>query len=118
MTIYTIAAGLASIITSLEFPTPEAGMASATGNMGFVLVPITLFFTETDLKKDPTVFSVILTILGGILIAIAGIDVIFSFIGSIILFYGFNLFVPISYAWAEKVSPLGLELPRLYYVMG
>jgi len=106
MTVYTIASGLTSILASLGFPAPEAGMIAAIGDIGFILVPITLFFTGDRLeRKTWTVFSVILTILGGILIAMAGTNIALSFIGSIILFYGFNLWVPISYTWTAESFP-------------
>jgi len=106
MTVYTLAAGLTSVLASLGFPPPEAGMIAAIGVIGFILVPITIFFTGDRLeRKTWTVLSVIFTILGGILIAIAGTDVTLSFIGSIVLFYGFNLWVPISYTWTAESFP-------------
>jgi len=92
ITVYTLGAGFTSILASLGFPAPEAGMITAIGVIGNILVPISTFFMADRLeRKTWTVLSVIFTILGGILIVIAGTDVILSFIGSIIVFYGFGL---------------------------
>jgi len=106
MTVYTLAAGLTSILASLGFPPPEAGMIAAVGIIGMVLVPITLVFTGDRLeRKTWTAIAVILTILGGIFIAFAGTNIALSFIGAIILFYGFDLWVPISYTWTIESYP-------------
>ncbi|ADX84791.1 MFS transporter [Saccharolobus islandicus] len=106
MTVYTLAAGLTSVLASLGFAPPEAGMIAAIGVIGFILVPITTFFVGDRLeRKTWTVISVVFTIIGGLLIAIAGTNIALSFLGSIILFYGFNLWVPISYAWTAESFP-------------
>lgn len=106
MTIYSLAAGLTSILASLGYPPPEAGMIAAIGVIGFILVPITTFLTGDRLeRKIWTIISVIFTILGGLGIALAGTNIGLSFIGSIVLFYGFNLWVPISYAWTAESFP-------------
>lgn len=106
MTVYSLAAGLTSILASLGYPPPEAGMIAAIGVIGFILVPITTFLTGDRLeRKTWTIISVIFTILGGLGIALAGTNVGLSFIGSIVLFYGFNLWIPISYAWTAESFP-------------
>ncbi|WP_338602250.1 MFS transporter [Sulfolobus tengchongensis] len=106
MTVYTLAAGLTSVLASLGFPPSEAGMIAAIGVIGFILVPITTFFTGDRLeRKTWTIISVIFTILGGLLIALAGTNIALSFLGSIILFYGFNLWVPTSYTWTAESFP-------------
>lgn len=106
MTVYTLAAGLTSILASLGFPPPEAGMIAAIGVIGFILVPLTTFFLGDKLERKLwTGISVTFTIIGGLVIALAGTNVILSFIGSIILFYGFNLWVPISYTWTAESFP-------------
>lgn len=106
MTVYSLGAGLTSILASLGYPPPEAGMIAAIGVIGFILVPITTFLTGDRLeRKIWTIISVIFTILGGLGIALAGTNVGLSFIGSIVIFYGFNLWVPISYAWTAESFP-------------
>ncbi|TRN00384.1 MFS transporter [Sulfolobus sp. E1] len=106
MTVYTLAAGLTSVLASLGYPPPEAGIIASVGVIGFILVPITAFFTGDRLERKVwTIISVVFTFLGGILIALAGTNVGLSFLGSIILFYGFNLWVPISYTWTAESFP-------------
>ncbi|AAY81089.1 MFS transporter [Sulfolobus acidocaldarius] len=106
MTVYTLAAGLTSVLASLGYPPPEAGIIAAMGSIGFILVPLTTFAVGDRLERKVwTAISVIFTFLGGLLIALAGTNVVVSFIGSIILFYGFNLWVPISYAWTAESFP-------------
>jgi MFS transporter, putative metabolite:H+ symporter len=48
----------------------------------------------------------VLTILGGLIIALSGAgNFAVTAIGSIILFIGFNLFVPMTWAWSAENYP-------------
>lgn len=107
MTVYAIASGLTSILAALGYPPPEGGMIAALGVIGFILVPLTGMAIGDRLeRKTWTILSVAMTILGGVLIGIAGVsNVPLAVIGSIILFYGFNLWVPMSYTWTAESFP-------------
>ncbi|HEU0028723.1 MAG TPA: MFS transporter [Ktedonobacterales bacterium] len=114
VTVYSIAAGLTVILASLGYAPPEAGMIAAVGVIGFVLCGVfAYFFGESLERKYWLPIGAFLTIIGGALIAIAGkptsatVDetAIMAFIGAIVLFFGFNIWVPITYAWSTENFP-------------
>jgi MFS family permease len=114
ITVYSIAAGMTVILNTLGYAPPEAGMIVAVGTIGFILCGIfAYFFGETLERKYWLPIGAVLTIIGGVLVAVAGkptsatVDstVILAFIGSIILFFGFNVWVPITYAWSTENFP-------------
>jgi MFS family permease len=49
--------------------------------------------------------AAIITLIGGVIVAEAGDVVWASVIGSIIVFFGFNLWIPIAYSWSTKHYP-------------
>src|SRR6185437_15501360 len=82
--------------------------------IGFILCGVfAYFFGETLERKYWLPIGAVLPIIGGVLVAVAGkptsanVDstVILAFIGSIILFFGFNVWVPITYAWSTENFP-------------
>jgi len=114
ITVYSIAAGMTVILNSLGYAPPEAGIIVAVGTIGFILCGVfAYFFGETLERKYWLPIGAVLTIIGGVLVAVAGkptsanVDstVILAFIGSIILFFGFNVWVPITYAWSTENFP-------------
>ena len=102
-TVYTIGSGLTTILAGLGYAAPEAGtVVGAVGVFGFVAVAVfSYFFGEALERKLWLPLGALLTLIGGILIAVAGkpdtvaptVDgtVILAFVGSIILFFGFNI---------------------------
>lgn len=107
ITVYGIGVGLTSILTSMSYPPPEAGLIAAVGTFGFIGVAVfAYFFSESLERKYWLPISAILTILGGLLIALSGSgNFAGAAIGSIILFIGFNLFVPMCWAWSAENYP-------------
>ena len=114
VTVYSIAAGLTVILASLDYAPPEAGMIAAVGVIGFVACGIVAYYFGESLERKYWLpIGAALTIIGGVLIAIAGrpasaaVDrtVIMAFIGAIILFFGFNIWVPMTYAWSVENFP-------------
>jgi Arabinose efflux permease len=106
MTVYVLAAGLTTILSSLGYPPPEAGIIASFGDIGFILCALTIMAVGDRLERNRwTAISVLFTVLGGLTIALARTDLPLSFLGSIILFYGFNLWVPVSYAWSAESFP-------------
>jgi MFS family permease len=111
VTVYSIAAGFTSILTSLAYPPPEAGLIAAVGVFGFIACAIFAFYFGERLERKywlPIMAAV--TLIGGILVAVAGQPVVHqipwgAFIGSIILFFGFNGWVPMTYAWSAENFP-------------
>lgn len=114
VTVYSIAAGLTVILNGLGYAPPEAGMIAAVGTLGFIACGVfAYYFGERLERKFWLPIGAALTLIGGILIAVAGKPtaptlngtVILAFIGSIILFFGFNIWVPITYAWSIENFP-------------
>jgi Sugar (and other) transporter. len=48
MTVYVLAAGLTTILSSLGYPPPEAGIIASFGDIGFILCALTIMAVGTD----------------------------------------------------------------------
>jgi MFS transporter, putative metabolite:H+ symporter len=106
ITIYSIGAGFTTILASLHYAPPEAGLIAAVGTFGFVLCAVVAFaYGERMERKSWLPVSAVLTIIGGVIVALAGNQVGLSVVGSVILFFGFNLWVPIAYSWTTENFP-------------
>lgn len=107
ITVYAIGAGLTTVLVGLKYPPPEAGLIAAFGTFGFIAVALfDFFFSEVLERKYWLPISAILTIIGGLIIALAGTgNFAVAAIGSFILFIGFNLFVPMCWAWSAENYP-------------
>lgn len=82
-------------------------MIAAFGTFGFILTAIfAYFFGERLERKVWLPISAVLTLIGGILIAVAASNnFAIAAIGSIITFFGFNLWVPMTYTWSTENYP-------------
>ncbi len=107
ITVYTIGAGLTTLLAGLGFPPPEAGLIAAFGTFGFIAVALFDYgFGEMLERKYWLPVSAVLTIIGGLIIAVSGSGNFWvTAIGAIILFIGFNLFVPMAWAWSAENYP-------------
>jgi putative MFS transporter len=107
ITVYAIGAGLTVVLATLGYPPPEAGLIAAIGTFGFIAVALFDYrYGEALERKRWLPISAVLTILGGLLIAVGGANNLFvTAIGSIILFIGFNLWVPMCWAWSAENYP-------------
>jgi MFS transporter, putative metabolite:H+ symporter len=106
ITIYSIGAGFTTILASLHYPPPEAGLIAAVGTFGFALCAVVAFaYGEHMERKAWLPLSAALTVIGGVIVALAGNQVGLSVVGSVILFFGFNLWVPIAYSWTTENFP-------------
>ena len=104
-TVYSIAAGLTSLLVSKGYSPPEAGMISAFGIIGFILAAIIAAIGGERLERKYWLgISAAITLLGGLLM-VATTNIIISGIGAIILFIGFNTWVPIAYTWVTESFP-------------
>src|SRR5579864_7654686 len=85
----------------------EAGMIAAFGTFGFIATAIfAYFFGESLERKLWLPIAAVLTIIGTIMIAaFASSNFALAAIGSIITFFGFNLWVPMTYAWTTESFP-------------
>jgi MFS family permease len=111
VTIYTISAGFTSILASLGYPPPEAGLIAAVGTLGFIACGIVAYAVGERLERKLWLpIGAVITLVGGILIAVSGAASAnttpwSAFIGAIILFFGFNVWVPMTYAWSVENYP-------------
>jgi MFS transporter, putative metabolite:H+ symporter len=120
VTVYAIAQGLTSLLASILPPPPglppaaaaaavagEAGVIAAFGTFGFVGCTIFAFFYGERLERKLWLpISAVLTLIGGLMIAVfASSNFALAAIGSIITFFGFNLWVPMTYTWSTESYP-------------
>ena len=107
ITVYTIGVGITTILAALGYPPPEAGVITALGVFGFIGCAIFDYgFSERLERKYWLPISAVLTIIGGLIIAFSGTsNLAVTVIGSLILFVGFNLFVPMAWAWSAENYP-------------
>nr|WP_253823093.1 MFS transporter [Acidianus sp. RZ1] len=104
-TVYSIASGLTSLLTAVGYSTPEAGIISAIGVFGFVLVgPIAFLYGDKIERKFWLGIGAALTVVGGLIVGITS-NILIDLLGSIILFFGFNIWVPIAYTWTAESFP-------------
>src|SRR6266536_5770685 len=107
VTVYAIAQGLTSLLDALKYPPPESGMIAAFGTFGFILTAVFAYFYGERLERKLWLpIAALLTLIGGILIALAGPNnFTVAAIGAIITFFGFNLWVPMTYTWSTENYP-------------
>jgi len=107
ITVYSIAQGLTVLLDGMNYPPPESGMIAAFGTFGFIATAVfAYFFGERLERKLWLPIAAILTLIGGILIGVAGPNNFpVAAIGAIITFFGFNLWVPMTYTWSTENYP-------------
>jgi MFS transporter, putative metabolite:H+ symporter len=106
VTVYAFSAGFTSILTSVGYKPPEAGVIVAVGAFGFLACGLfAVFFGERLPRKVWLPIGAVLTVIGGVLIAVAGDTIGVAFIGAAIVFFGFNIWVPMTYARSAENFP-------------
>jgi MFS transporter, putative metabolite:H+ symporter len=120
VTIYAIAQGLTTLLAGIipppaNLPPPvaaasvagEAGMIAAFGTFGFIATAVfAYFFGESLERKLWLPIAAALTLIGTILNALfASSNFALAAIGSIVTFFGFNLWVPMTYSWSAENYP-------------
>ncbi|BFH73806.1 MFS transporter [Sulfurisphaera javensis] len=104
-TVYSIASGLTSLLVAQGYSPSEAGMISAFGIIGFILAAViaTLYGEKVE-RKWWIGIGALITVIGGLIIALIP-NLIIDGLGAIILFIGFNVWVPIAYTWTSESFP-------------
>ena len=106
ITVYSFAAGFTTLLAALRFPAAEAGLITAVGTSGFLLcAAVTYAYGERMERKHWPLVAACITVAGGVLLAYGGTDVPLAILGTIIVFFGFNVWVPIAYAWSIEHYP-------------
>jgi MFS family permease len=106
ITVYAYASGFTSVLTSLKYPPPEAGVIAAVGTVGFVAEAVIMSFLVEKLERRHWLpIAAVVTLAGAFLIAGAGTNIVLAFIGSALIFAGFNLWVSPTYALTAESFP-------------
>ena len=82
-------------------------MLAALGTFGFLAAAIFAYFYGERLERKLWLpISAVLTIIGAVVIAeFTSSNFTLAAIGSMVLFFGFNLWVPMTYTWSTEVYP-------------
>jgi MFS transporter, putative metabolite:H+ symporter len=106
ITVYSYAAGFTSVLTSLGYPPPEAGVIAAVGTLGFVAEAAVMSFLVERLERRYWLpIAAAVTLVGALLIAEAGTSIGVSFIGAFLIFAGFNIWISPTYAMTAESFP-------------
>jgi MFS family permease len=106
VTVYGFSAGFTSVLTAQGYAPPEAGVIVAVGAFGFLLCAVAaVLWSERLNRKVWLPISAVVTLIGCLIIAAAGDTLGIAFIGSGIIFFGFNLWVPMTYARSAESFP-------------
>ncbi len=106
VTVFGFSAGGTSLLTSLNYPPPEAGLINAVGAFGFLLCAlVAVAYAERLQRKLWLPIGAVITIVGSILVAEAGTSSLVAFLGMGVVFFGFNIWVPMTYALSAESFP-------------
>jgi putative MFS transporter len=105
-TVFSYSTSSTSILTGLHFAPPVAGMISAVGGIGFFVQG--LFSARWSESLDRHLWLPIgaaMTLIGGVIVAVLGDQIGWAFVGSFIIFFGFNVWVPPTFALSAESFP-------------
>ena len=106
VTVFAISAGGTSLLTALHYPPPEAGVIQAVGAFGFLACALfAVRYAERLERKLWLPIGAFITVIGSILVAEAGTTTAIAFVGMAIVFFGFNVWVPMTYALSAESFP-------------
>jgi MFS family permease len=106
ITVYAYASGFTSVLTSLSYPPPEAGVIAAVGTIGFVAEAVIMSFLVEKLERRYWLpIAAVVTLGGAFLVALSGTNITLTFIGAALIFAGFNLWVSPTYAMTAESFP-------------
>lgn len=106
VTIYAFSGAYTSVLVRQGFSPSEAGMVSAVGLIGFILAALVVRpLVDRIERKWWMLIGAAITIAGALLVAFGDRSLGMVFLGSIVLFFGQNLWVPAQYALTAEVYP-------------
>jgi MFS transporter, putative metabolite:H+ symporter len=106
VTVFAFSAGGTSLLTALHYPPPEAGVIQAVGAFGFLACALfAVAFAERLERKLWLPVGAAITVVGSVLVAEAGTSSLVAFIGMGVVFFGFNVWVPMTYALSTESFP-------------
>ena len=106
MTVYIFAGGLTILLGDVGFQFPKNGLIVASGIFGFVIAGfIASLLGDKIERKQWLPISAVITLIGGIMISKGISNLALAIVGTLVLFTGTNIWVPISYAWVSESFP-------------
>jgi MFS transporter, putative metabolite:H+ symporter len=107
VTVFGFSAGFTSMLVSLKYPPPEAGLITAVGAFGFLGCALfAVAFADRLERKHWLPIGALITVIGGVIVAEAGTNSLtIAFVGSVIVFFGFNIWVPMTYTLSTESFP-------------
>jgi putative MFS transporter len=106
ITVYGFAAGFTSVLTTLGYEPPEAGVIVAVGALGFLACALVAVGTADRIDRRWWLpISAVITVAGSAVLAGAGETRAVAFLGAAVIFFGFNLWVPMTYARSAENFP-------------
>ncbi len=106
VTVYGYSSGFTSVLTVLKYPPPEAGVITAMGVFGFLIQGVfAVAFVERLERRHWLPIGALITLIGAVLVAEAGTTIAIAFIGSMLIFFGFNVWVSPAYALTSESFP-------------
>jgi putative MFS transporter len=105
-TVFGYSTGSTVVLTTLHFTAPVAGMISAVGGIGFFVQGLfSARFSEALERRYWLPVGAALTVLGAVVIATLGSSIGWAFAGSFLVFFGFNVWVPPTFALSAESFP-------------
>jgi MFS transporter, putative metabolite:H+ symporter len=105
-TVFGYSTGSTVVLTSLHFTAPVAGMISAVGGIGFFVQGLfSARYSEAVERRYWLPIGAVLTVLGSVLVATLGSSIGWAFAGSFLVFFGFNVWVPPTFALSAESFP-------------
>jgi len=105
-TVFSYSTGSTVVLTSLHFTPPVAGMISAAGGVGFFVQGLfSARYSEVLERRYWLPVGAALTVLGAVVIALFGTDIGWALGGSFLVFFGFNVWVPPTFALSAESFP-------------
>jgi len=106
VTVYGFASGFTSILAARGYAPPDAGLIVAVGAFGFIgCATISAVWGDRLDRKLWLPIAAAVTFTGGVVIAAGGDNRPIAFVGAFIVFLGFNLWVPVTYARSAENFP-------------
>lgn len=105
-TVFSFSTSSTSILTGLHFTGPVAGMITAVGGLGFFVQGLfSARWSEVLPRHVWLPIGAVLTLVGGIIVAQLGAHMTWAFIGMFVIFFGFNVWVPPTFALSAESFP-------------
>jgi MFS transporter, putative metabolite:H+ symporter len=107
VTVFGFSAGFTAMLSSLKYQPSEAGLITAVGAFGFLACALfAVAFADRLERKYWLPIGAVITVIGGVIVAEAGTTSLgLAFIGAAIVFFGFNVWVPMTYTLSTESFP-------------